>query len=156
MIKQWLPKQKTVLARNPDWKGTPPYFDEIEIRPIEDVKTAEIGFEAGDIDYTWISLASLAKYKSKPPTGARLIERPSLAYVWLGQNTEHANLQDIRVRKAIQRAVDSRDNHPLPNSPGQLSKLRLAVPLQTITPEWASQPCTWRFHQHRLSVFDGG
>ncbi len=106
LIKQWLPKQKTVLARNPDWKGTAPYFDEIEIRPIEDVKTAEIGFEAGDIDYTWISLASLAKYKSKPPAGARLIERPSLAYVWLGQNTEHANLQDIRVRKAIQRAVD--------------------------------------------------
>jgi peptide/nickel transport system substrate-binding protein len=106
MIKEWVPKQKTVLARNPDWTGTPPYFDAIEIRPIEDVKTAEIGFEAGDLDYTWISLASLSKYKKSPPSGSVLIERPSLAYVWLSMNTEHPNFQDIRVRKAVQRAVD--------------------------------------------------
>jgi peptide/nickel transport system substrate-binding protein len=106
LIKEWVPKQKTVLAPNPGWQGAAPYFDEIEIRPIEDVKIAEIGFEAGDLDYTWISLASLAKYKSKPPARARLVERPSLAYVWLGQNTEHPNLRDVRVRKAIQHVID--------------------------------------------------
>jgi peptide/nickel transport system substrate-binding protein len=106
MVKEWVPKQKTVLARNPDWMGEAPYFDEIEIRPIEDVKTAEIGFEAGDLDYTWISLASLARYKKSPPADAEVIERPSLAYVWLGMNTEHPNFQDIRVRKAVQRSID--------------------------------------------------
>lgn len=106
LIKEWVPKQKTVLAHNPDWKGPTPYFDEIEIRPIEDEKIAEIGFEAGDIDYTWISLSSLAKYKGAPPSHAKLIERPSLAYVWIGMNTEHPSFQDIRVRKAVQMAVD--------------------------------------------------
>lgn len=106
VVKEWVPKQKTVLARHPEWKGTAPYYDEIHILPIEDEKAAELAFEAGDLDFTKISLGSLAKYKSKPLAGARLIEKPSLAYVWLGQNVEHPLLQDIRVRKAIQMAVD--------------------------------------------------
>ena len=105
-IKEWVVKQKTVLARNPEWKGAAPYYDEIHILPIEDEKVAELGFEAGDLDYTKISLSSLAKYKTKPPAGSKLIEKPSLAYVWLGMNVEHPLFQDIRVRQAVQRAVD--------------------------------------------------
>ncbi len=106
VIAEWVPKQKTVLARHPEWKGAAPYYDEIHVLPIEDEKSAELGFEAGDLDFTKISLSSLAKYKTKPPPGSKLIEKPSLAYVWLGQNVEHPLLQDIRVRKAIQMAVD--------------------------------------------------
>ncbi len=98
VIKEWAPKQKTVLARHPGWKGAAPYYDEIHVLPIEDEKSAELGFEAGDLDFTKISLSSLAKYKTKTPPGAKLIEKPSLAYVWLGQNVEHPLLQDVRVR----------------------------------------------------------
>ena len=106
LIEEWLPKQKTVLARNPGWNGPQPDFDVIEIYPIEDEKTAELGFEAGDLDYTRISLSSLLNYRESLPPGAGLLERPSLKYVWLGLNTEHPQLADIRVRKAIQMAVD--------------------------------------------------
>lgn len=105
-IKQWVPKQKTVLARNPDWNGARPDFDEIHIFPIEDEKTAELAFEAGDLDFTRISLSSVPKYREKSPAGAKLLEKPSLKYVWLGINIEHPQFQDIRVRKAIQKAVD--------------------------------------------------
>lgn len=105
-LAQWVPKQKTVLARNPDWKGPPPSFDEIHILPIEDVKSAEIAFDAGDIDYTWVSLDGLAKYKKNPPAKAMLVERPSLAFTWIGINVEHPNFTDQRVRRAVQQAVD--------------------------------------------------
>ena len=105
-IQEWVPKQRTVLARNPDWNGSPPDFDVIEIYPIEDEKTAELGFEAGDLDYTRISLSSLLNYRESLPPGATLLEHPSLKYVWLGINVDHPQLEDIRVRKAIQMAVD--------------------------------------------------
>ena len=105
-IEEWVPKQRTVLARNPDWNGPSPDFDRIEIYPIEDEKTAELGFEAGDLDYTRISLSSLTQYRQSLPQGAKLLEKPSLKYVWLGMNIDHPQFQDIRVRKAIQMAVD--------------------------------------------------
>src|SRR5690606_3893387 len=35
-----------------------------------------------------------------------IIDMPSLAYVWIGMNMENPALTDIRVRKAVQRAID--------------------------------------------------
>lgn len=107
MIKEWTPKQKTVLARNPNWTGAAPYYDEIHILPIEDEKTAELAFEAGDLDFTRITLASSARYKKDgAPKGSTLIERPSLKYVWLGMNVENPALTDLKVRQAVQKAIN--------------------------------------------------
>jgi peptide/nickel transport system substrate-binding protein len=106
LLKEWLPKQRTVLVRNPDWKGEPGGFEEIHILPIEDEKTAELGFEAGDLDYTWTAVSSLPRLKENPPAGAVVQEKPSLAYVWLGMNLDVAPLDDPKIRRAIQYAVD--------------------------------------------------
>jgi peptide/nickel transport system substrate-binding protein len=106
VIKEWVPKQQTVMARNPAYKGSEAYFDEIHILPIEDEKTAEIAFEAGDLDYTGVSLSSLARFKENLPKNSKLQEAPSLAYVWLGMNVEHPTFQDEKVRRAVQHAVD--------------------------------------------------
>ncbi|MCI0429623.1 MAG: ABC transporter substrate-binding protein [Rhodospirillales bacterium] len=106
IIKEWVPKQRTVLARNPAYGGEQPYFDEIHILPIEDEKTAEIAFEAGDVDYTGVSLSSLSRFKQSPPAHSKLQEAPSLAYVWLGMNVDHPSFQDQKVRRAIQHAVN--------------------------------------------------
>jgi peptide/nickel transport system substrate-binding protein len=40
------------------------------------------------------------------PAGSKIVEMPSLAYVWLGMNVDNPALKDIRVRRAIQKAVD--------------------------------------------------
>jgi peptide/nickel transport system substrate-binding protein len=106
IIKEWVPKQRTVLARNPAYSGPQTYFDEIHILPIEDEKTAEIAYEAGDVDYTGVSLSSLSKYKESTPPKTKLQESPSLAYVWIGMNVEHPTFQDPKVRRAIQHAID--------------------------------------------------
>ena len=106
VIKEWVQKQRTVLARNPLWKGPRPDFDEIHLIPIEDEKSAELGFEAGDLDWTWVSVSSLPDLREDPPAGSKVLESPSLYYVWLGMNTEHPKLADPRVRKAIQRSID--------------------------------------------------
>ncbi len=103
---EWKPKDRTVLVRNPDWKGEAPAFDTIEILPIDDENTAEIAFEAGEIDFTRISLGSVERFRGGVPNGGTLLEYPSLYYVWLGMNLEHPNLQNEKLRQAIQHAID--------------------------------------------------
>jgi len=106
LLKEWRPKQETILVRNPDYTGPRPAYDEIHIRPIEDEKTAEIGFEAKELDFTGTSVSSLPKLKSNPPAGSKVGVYPSLAYVWLGMNVDVPPFNDIKLRKAVQKAVD--------------------------------------------------
>ncbi|UWQ85862.1 ABC transporter substrate-binding protein [Leisingera caerulea] len=102
----WSPKEKTVLKRNPDWKGEAPAWDTIEILPIDDENTAEIAFEAGELDFTRVSLGSVARYRDGVPNGGTLLEYPSLYYAWLGMNLDHPKLQNKKLRQAIQHAID--------------------------------------------------
>ena len=103
---EWRPKERTVLVRNPDWRGARPAFDRIEILPIDDEKTAETAMEAGELDFTRVSLGSVERLRQGAPDGTRLGEYPSLYYVWLGMNLDHPNMQSPELRRAIQAAVD--------------------------------------------------
>lgn len=105
-IESWAPKQKLVLTRHDGWPGEKPEFDRIEITPIDDAKTAEIAFEAGQLDMTGISASSLPRYKSEMPSDSNLRVYPSLYYEWLGMNVDHEPFGDSRVREAIQLAID--------------------------------------------------
>ncbi|MER8950009.1 ABC transporter substrate-binding protein [Mesorhizobium sp. M0809] len=106
VIADWKARQYLLLTRNPDWQGPKPGFDEIRILPIDDLKTAESAYQAGDIDFTAISLDSLATFKSNPPAETKVEENPSLFYTWIGMNIDHPKLKDINVRKAIQWAIN--------------------------------------------------
>jgi len=105
-FKSWKPKQGTVLVKNELWKGEPADFDEIHILVIDDEKSAEIGYEAGDLDFTRISMSSLGNYQASLPEHTVLETDPSLYYVWMGMNVDNEKLKDKRVRQAIQYAVD--------------------------------------------------
>lgn len=105
-LKEWLPREKITLARNEAWIGDKPYFDTIELLPIEDMTAAETAFDAGDLDMTQINVSSIATRKQ---SGADLVVRPALAYTWMGMNVENPKLADQRVRRAIQQAIDTRE-----------------------------------------------
>ncbi len=105
-IKQWTPKQKMILDRHAGWNGPKPAYDEIHIFPIEDEKTAEIGFQAGELDITKVAVSSVGRFKENMPANTNLIERPPLRYEWIGMNVDFPPLDDARVRKAIQLAID--------------------------------------------------
>ena len=106
ILTEWVPKQRTVLKRNPDWAYEPGGFEEIHIIPIEDPATAELGFEAGDLDYTWTAVSSIKRLKESPPAGGVVIEKPSLAYVWMGINQDVPPFDNLNIRRAVQYAVD--------------------------------------------------
>ncbi len=105
-VLNWIPKQRTELGINPEWIGEKPAIERIDLIVVEDEKTAELGFEAGDLDMTAVSVDSVSRYTSEPLPDTKLVNRPGLLWTWLGMNTEHPKLQDKRVREAICWAVD--------------------------------------------------
>jgi peptide/nickel transport system substrate-binding protein len=105
-VANWLPKQRIELRANPEWIGERPSIEAIDIILVEDEKTAELAFEAGELDNTVISVDSIPRYRDNPPEGAKFHQVAGLRWTWLGMNTEHPKLQDKRVREAICYAVD--------------------------------------------------
>ena len=107
LLKEWRPKDRIVLARNPGWNGPRPDFDEVHIRPIGDQKAAELAYEAGEIDVTDIAVSSVPKLQKAPPANTKILARPLIGIEWLGINTENPAFKDARVRRAVQLAVDT-------------------------------------------------
>ncbi len=103
---EWVQGQQVTLTRNPEWTGIQPFFDTIVARIVTQDETAALAYEAGELDCVQISSNALARYRKELPAGSSLTVAGALQYMWLGMNTEHPKLQDIRVRMAIQRAVD--------------------------------------------------
>ena len=104
LFSEWTPKQQIVLDRNPDYWGEQPYFDQIVLIPVDDDKAAEVALQAGELDFSGISLSSTDKFQSDPNFKVDLI--PSTAYNWVGMNVENPKLQDINVREAIRYGID--------------------------------------------------
>ncbi|WP_445678880.1 ABC transporter substrate-binding protein [Radicibacter daui] len=102
-LSDWKPRERITLTRNPGWNGPKPYFDEIQLYPIADKTAAETAFDAGDLDVTSINISSVGQRKGGDAT---LTVRPALAYTWMGMNVENPKLSDIRVRRAIQQAIN--------------------------------------------------
>lgn len=105
-VTNWVPSQSLTLGRNDLWSGARPDFDEIVFHPVPDDKTAELAFEAGEFDLCKASISSVPRYRAEPPEDSVMIELPALDYYWLGMNVDHPNFQDIRVRQAVQYAVN--------------------------------------------------
>ena len=58
------------------------------------------------MECTRITSNAYARYLKEPPPNSKVTVAGALQYMWMGMNTEHPKLQDIRVRQAIQHAVD--------------------------------------------------
>jgi peptide/nickel transport system substrate-binding protein len=106
LFRDWQSKRKTVLEKNPLWLGPEAAFEEIHIYAMTDDKAAETAFEAGQLDCAAISVESTEPFKRNMPPNSYLEVFPSGRNYWLGMNQSNPALQDIRVRKAIQWAVD--------------------------------------------------
>lgn len=100
------PGNKLTLVRNPDWTGEEVDFDEIVLLPIGDENAAELAFAAGELDYTRTSIANYDTLIANPPANAVVKTAQTIDPLFLGISQTHENLADIRVRQAIQLALD--------------------------------------------------
>lgn len=105
-IETWVPREKTILVPHDGWNGPKAGFDRITILPIQETKSAEIAFEAEEIDITEISIGSVPSLKESLPAGGVLDIRPTADYTFLTLNIANTKLSDVRVRQAIVKAID--------------------------------------------------
>lgn len=106
MLKEFEPGNKLVLERNPDWTGETGDYDEIVLIPISDENAAELAFAAGEIDYTRTSAGNYDNLAANPPSDGVVTLGMTLDPLFLGISQTHENLSDLRVRQAIQLALD--------------------------------------------------
>jgi len=101
-----VPGQSATFSANPEWTGPKPGFESVTLHVISEVKAAELAYEAGELDCTELGADTMARYRASMPGNSAITTAGELQYMWMGMNTEHPKLQDIRVRKALQHAVD--------------------------------------------------
>ena len=104
LFDQYIPMEKVVLKRDPNYFGKAPYFDEIHLLMIEETQAAEAALEAGALDYTIIDGASVERFEADPDFKVTVL--PAMGFTWIGMNVENPKLQDINVRQAIRYAID--------------------------------------------------
>ncbi len=104
VFSSWTPKQQVVLKRNPDYWGPQPYYDEIDLIPVDDDKAAEVALQAGELDFSSISLSSEDKFMSDSNFTVNIV--PATLYKWIGMNVDSPKLKDINVRQAIRYGID--------------------------------------------------
>jgi peptide/nickel transport system substrate-binding protein len=106
LFRDWQAKRKTILERNPLWKGPEAAFAEVHLYAMTDPKAAEMAFEAGQLDCAEISVESVDPFEKHMPPDSSIEVHPSGRNYWLGMNQTNPALKDLRVRMAIQYAVD--------------------------------------------------
>lgn len=105
-FKEWIYGDKLVLEKNED------FYDKNERRlkyiifkNVVEASNRAIGLETGEIDIaTPISSVDEENIKNNPKL--QLLTKPSISYTYIGMNMTKVPLNDIRVRKAINYAID--------------------------------------------------
>ncbi|WP_300621504.1 glutathione ABC transporter substrate-binding protein [uncultured Fusobacterium sp.] len=105
-FKEWIYGDKLVLEKNED------FYDKNErglkyiiFKNVVEASNRAIGLETGEIDIaTPISSVDEENIKNNPKL--QLLTKPSISYTYIGMNMTKVPLNDIRVRKAINYAID--------------------------------------------------
>lgn len=100
-------RDDTILLRaNPDyWEGRP-YVSALEFRIIPDSATAQAEFDTGRQDYMVLGDVTYRRYADDPTWKPYVIEVPELFTRHIGLNMTKPPLDDVRVRQAINHAID--------------------------------------------------
>lgn len=102
--KSWDPGNKLVLVRNPNYWGTKPYLDEIDVNVITDSTAMINSIRSGRIQYAiGLSGTDVTGFQNNPQF--RTIKGSGSVYP-LGLNVTTAPFDKVEVRQAIQFAID--------------------------------------------------
>ena len=108
MLKEWRPNDRLILERNPNyWREGMPYLDEVEIIEVTDENTRVSMLRAGEVEVIsgtpWSQVDTLIAEED-----VRVPLDPSSIINIILINHDAPPLDDVRVRQAIARAIDTR------------------------------------------------
>ncbi len=97
--------QKLVYVRNEGYWGDAPKLEKVILRVIPDHQTRAMALEAGEIDVAdYLPVQEILRLKKSPDFA--LYEEADPCMNWIGLNSRKEPLDDARVRKAINHAID--------------------------------------------------
>ena len=98
------------LEKNPYWYGKKPYFNEIELRAIENTAALEANLLSGTIDMIagelGLTLDQALSFKKRHGDDYKVTFKPGLLYEHVEINLRNPILADKRVRQALMYALD--------------------------------------------------
>ncbi|HXX39993.1 MAG TPA: glutathione ABC transporter substrate-binding protein [bacterium] len=102
----WTPGQQIVLERNPDfWQSGQPEADRLIIRPVVEDASRVAMLLSGDANFIYPIPGVQVDAVSKA-SGVTVQKRWSIYANWVSMNCQHAPFQDVRVRQAMNYAID--------------------------------------------------
>lgn len=106
-VKEWIPGRRLVLEANDDFFEGRPYIDQIVYRIIPDLSTQFLELKAGGIDSMGLTPLQYLRQTSGPEwNDFNKFKYLSFGYTYLAFNFLHPFFQDVRVRRAIDLAID--------------------------------------------------
>jgi len=104
-FKSWVQNEKVVIERNPDYYGKPGKPQSIEFRPVPEGSARVIELETGNADVvTHLPPESADEIRKSGKAELQVV--PSSYQVFFELNTAKAPFDDVRMRKAVNLAID--------------------------------------------------
>lgn len=100
----WAHDDALRFARNPDHWGGAPRSESLMVRIIPDQLVRAAEFEAGRLSVVEVPFGETAQWRERHPDW--LQEKPALRVTYVALNTRRGPLRDVRVRQAINHAVN--------------------------------------------------
>lgn len=101
----WESASRIVLERNPNWWGGEVLPSQVVFRPIPEGTVRAIELETGAIDIAF-GLEPLDARRLEADPNIRIAEVETLATHYIGFNVQRPPFNDVRVRRAINHAID--------------------------------------------------
>jgi len=100
---EWVKDERVVMEANTDYWGVSPKIQRVIFKPIPEAATRTAALETGSVD---IITAVPPAYVSTAPKGINVVSKAGTSAVYLGLNVKMKPFDDVRVRQAMNYAVD--------------------------------------------------
>lgn len=105
---EWVPNDHYTIVRNENYWAEAPIATSIEVRVIPEGSARTIALEAGEIDIVWnVDAVDAVNVEANPDV--TLLSQPSSSIEYVGMNIGKEKFSDVRVRKAINLAVNQQE-----------------------------------------------
>jgi ABC-type transport system substrate-binding protein len=108
ILKEWVTGQHLVFVRNPDYFRQRPNLDQFTIEIGQEPLVAILRLQKGEVDIAGdgIPPAKYLEMKNSPDSAQMIVDRDQLETSYITMNTTKKPLDDVRVRQAINMAMN--------------------------------------------------
>ncbi|GBD22868.1 Oligopeptide-binding protein OppA [bacterium HR29] len=104
VVSEYVPKERMVFTRNPNYAGQPAYLDKITFRYIEDNVQSNNAFRAGELHMALADATNLKALQQEFPD--KLLSYVTPTTIGLEMQLKKKPLDNLNVRLALSRAID--------------------------------------------------